>query len=108
MYDVNDVLNSLNQIRKQLSHLESLKHQVDTLERQLQQTVPFDDDWIFSKDTYQKLSLERNIVSDLQKERYGGKYLYSYSDIAQHHGISLSKVARIAAKYNISRQKEIY
>lgn len=51
--------------------------------------------------------LNRHILDDLQETRYGGKFLYSYEDIANRHDVSTSYVQRLAADNGLSRRKKV-
>jgi AraC-like DNA-binding protein len=48
--------------------------------------------------------IERHVIDDLQQTRYNGKPLYSYSDIADRHNLSVSTVQRIAIAQGLTRR----
>lgn len=52
--------------------------------------------------------IERHILDDLSAERFPGscKPMYSYSDIAERHGVSTSKVQRVAEENNLTRRNK--
>lgn len=52
--------------------------------------------------------IERHILDDLSAERFPGacKPMYSYSDIANRHNVSTSKVQRIAEENNLTRRNK--
>lgn len=96
MKEIEDIVNTL----------ESLKMQIDYLEKQINRSILKETHRQIPQEYIQKTIQTASILEDLQKERYGGKHLYSYADIAEQYGVSLSKVARLAAKHHVSRHKE--
>lgn len=50
--------------------------------------------------------IRRHVIDDLQETRYNGKPLYSYADIADRHGISVSAVQRIAMAEGLTRRNK--
>ena len=58
----------------------------------------------------ESLEVSRNtlIVQDLQEKKPGlSKPMFSYSEIAERHGVSISKIQRLAEESNLSRRKNI-
>lgn len=49
--------------------------------------------------------LKTHIIEDLQETRFGGKYMYSYKDIAEKYNVSFGFVQRTAIKENLTRRK---
>lgn len=53
-----------------------------------------------------KKTRDTNIIDDLAATKSGlGSYLFSYREVAERHGVSLTKVQQVVREHNLERKK---